>query len=437
MPWPIPQPAEIANRAAGIYTAQYPDFNPTQPNTLAGANCRIVAMTAFDLYGYQGYIAQELFPDTTVDNLDRHAGIWGLTRLTASAATGQAVGAGTNGTIVPSGTVATDPLGNSYFTTAAATVSGGAVTANWTASTAGAQGNLVAGTVLTLLSPIAGLSPQSFTVLGEASVAGASGTVVPASVPMLDPAGNAYVSGASVTLAGTSGTITFGATSPGGFSLAAGTVLSFSTSVSGLSPQSATVTLSGFAGGAPVESDTALRARLLARIRSRGRGGDGTDYQQWAEAASATVAAVQVAPCWGGVGNVGVWIAGNGPSALSGSIVTAVADYIASLAPVTATVIVNSAATDAVNATVHLVPDTTANRAAAQAAFAAWVQEAGLAAFDAVLARGVTTGGTLYVDSLDAAIAGGGSYQFDRSVPASDIVLNAGTVAVPGSLTFI
>jgi len=88
MPWPIPQPVTIFNRAAAVYAAKFPGFQPTAPNTVCGATARIVGMTGFDLYLYQGYIMQELFPDTTVDNLDRQCGIWGLTRIQAQASVG-------------------------------------------------------------------------------------------------------------------------------------------------------------------------------------------------------------------------------------------------------------------------------------------------------------------------------------------------------------
>ena len=129
MPWPVPQPADITARAAAVYTGIYPDFDPTAANTLAGANCRIVGLSAFDLYQYQAYWAQELFPDTTQDNLDHHAAIWGLTRIPPAAAVGTASAAGTNGTPIPAGAVATDPLGNAYLVSVGTSISGG--TATW------------------------------------------------------------------------------------------------------------------------------------------------------------------------------------------------------------------------------------------------------------------------------------------------------------------
>jgi uncharacterized phage protein gp47/JayE len=349
MPWQIPQPAAISARAAATYSTVFQDFDPTEPNTVAGTHCDVLAMALFDVYLHQSYIAGELFPDTSIDNLDRHAGIWGLTRIPATAASGTVSVGGAGGLVVPSGIAATDVLGNLYATTSGATIVGGSATLSITAASAGAQGNLAAGTVLTLLSPIAGLNPQSLTVQTP-----------------------------------------------------------------------------GLSGGAAQESDAALRSRLLARIRARGRGGNAADYQYWAEAASSAVEYVQVYPNWAGLGSVQVWVAGAGPSALTTSEVSAIAAYIAGVRPVTASVTVASAAVEAVNATVHLVPDTVANRTAATTGFSTW------------LAASAQIGGTLYVDDMIAAIkaAGGGAFSLDTSAPTGDIVLGAGTIGVAGTLSF-
>jgi uncharacterized phage protein gp47/JayE len=350
MPWPVPAPETITARAAAVYSSVYPDFNPTSANTLAGTHCRVLGLSGFDLYGYIAYQAQELFPDTTQDNLDHHCSIWGLTRIPPQAAVGSATAAGETDTSIPTGTIATDPIGNAYITTAAATWSGTTATAAFQAVSAGGQGNLAAGTLLTLLSPIAGLAPQTFTV----------------STP-------------------------------------------------------------GFAGGAPAEQDDPLRARLLQRIRQRGRGGNNADYTYWAEASSSAVAYVDPVPNYLGLGSVGIFVAGIGPSMLSGGELTTISNYIAGVRPITVTQCpVYSATTQTLNGTIHLVPDTAANRVAAANGFASWV---------------VTTaeiGGTQYVDDMAAAIkaALGGAASFDISEPSADVVCGIGTICVAGTLSF-
>jgi uncharacterized phage protein gp47/JayE len=353
MPWPIPQPADIYARAGAAYVAAFPGFDPTQPNTVCGTTSRIVGMTGFDLYLYQGYIMNELFPDTSVDNLDRHAGIWGLTRIPSQAATGSIAWTGSNGTVLASGILLTDQFGNSYLTTDGLTVSGGSATLTLTAVSGGAQGNLATGAVLTPVSPVAGMAAT------------------------------------------------------------------------------AAVASPGLSGGAPAESDTALRARLLQRIRERGRGGNNADYVNWCEAASSAVAYVQAIPQWYGAGSVGIFLAGAGPSALSGPEVATVSAYLGALfapggvAPVTAYVAVFGATLYTLNATVHLNPDTSTIRAAATAAFQAWVET------DAQI------GGTMYVARMDAALEGAsGEFSHDRTLPAADVVLGPGTIAVAGVLSF-
>ena len=353
MPWPIPQPADIASRAAALYQAAIvsPDGTPadaSSPNTVLGATTRIVGMSAFGLYLYQSYLANELWPDTAQDNLDRIAGVWGLTRLPAASATGNVSVTGTANALLPAGIVLADASGNAYTTTAGATLAGGTATLPVTANTPGAAGNLATGTVLTVVSALANLFPQTATVLSP-----------------------------------------------------------------------------GFSGGDPAETNAALQARVLQRIRQRGRGGSVADYEQWAEAASAAVAYTQIVPDWAGPGSVGVFLAGAGPAALTSAEVGTVNTALQTQRPVTAKVYTNAATVQPLNATIHLNPDTTGNRAAATAAFAAWI------AADAAI------GGTLYMSRLDAALASAdGEFSYERSVPAADVVYATGEIAGVGTLSF-
>ncbi len=355
MPWPIPQPADIAARAAALFesTLVSPDGTPidaSDPNTVLGVTARITGMTAFGLYLYQSYLANELWPDTAQDNLDRIAGIWGLTRIAPAVASGSVSVTGTANAPLPSGIALADALGNTYVTTGAVDLAAnGTGTLPVNANAAGAQGNLSAGTVLTVVSAVSGLAPQEATVLAP-----------------------------------------------------------------------------GFSGGAPAETDTALRVRVIARIRQRGRGGSVADYEQWAESASALVAYTEVDPDWAGPGSVGVFIAGAGPSALTSADVAVVNTALQAQRPVTAKVYVNAATLVPLSATIHLNPDTTANRAAATTAFAAWI------ATDAAI------GGTLYMSRLDAALAAAdGEFSHERIAPTADVTYATGTIASVGTLAFV
>jgi uncharacterized phage protein gp47/JayE len=111
------------------------------------------------LYGWLSWLADQLFFDSAESTmLDRHARLWGLQRKAASFATGSIDFTGTNGTVIPSGTLLADSDGVQYETTAAATVSGGSATAAATASEPGDSGNASAGDSLDLVEPIAGIT---------------------------------------------------------------------------------------------------------------------------------------------------------------------------------------------------------------------------------------------------------------------------------------
>lgn len=178
MPWPIPTPAEIADRAAGTYEAEYarvwsllkPGEPPAQvdarsPTSLLAIDARVLAMTSYDVWAYLARLAQELMADTATDWLPQHAALWGVPRVQAVAATGNVVLTGVPGTPVPSGLALSAPSGSAYATTAAATIgAGNTATVPVAAAVAGAAGNLPAGTVLTVATPLSGLTTQTAVV---------------------------------------------------------------------------------------------------------------------------------------------------------------------------------------------------------------------------------------------------------------------------------
>ena len=85
MSWPIPLPTDIADRAAGVlesevsrvFQAQNPGAPPPpvdarSPTSVLAIYARTLGLTGFDLWLYQGRLAQELMVDTAVDWLWRH-----------------------------------------------------------------------------------------------------------------------------------------------------------------------------------------------------------------------------------------------------------------------------------------------------------------------------------------------------------------------------
>lgn len=172
MPWPLPQPSDIADRAATvlegefarIYALRNPGAPAAQPdarspNSLLGAYARTTALTVFDLYLTLAREAQELMPDTAVDWLPRHAAIWGVPQQQPVAAAGGAIFQGLSLTVVPSGFALTAPGGAAYVTNEAGTITNaGTVDITVQAQTAGAAGNLGSLVALTPVSPLGGLT---------------------------------------------------------------------------------------------------------------------------------------------------------------------------------------------------------------------------------------------------------------------------------------
>ncbi len=168
MTWPLPTPDDLVARAAGEIERRWPDMDGRSSNTAAGVLSRTVAKTVYEAWLEQRRLAEELLPDTASDWLDRHVGLWGLSRLQATAATGPVLLTGTAGTVVPSGIALRGPAGARYTTTTGGTIGvGGSLEVEVRADDAGTAGNADEGTVLDLVSPIAGLSPQIATVQAD------------------------------------------------------------------------------------------------------------------------------------------------------------------------------------------------------------------------------------------------------------------------------
>ena len=203
--------------------------------------------------------------------------------------------------------------------------------------------------------------------------------------------------------------------------LAAGTVLTVAAPVAGVNPQAGTVDPNGITGGLDLETPTAWRARILARIRQAPMGGSQNDWVTWTEQALPGVGYVSVLKAYGGLPNVGIVFAMAGPAAPTAAEVAAVQAYLnqPSVRPVIAVPAVLPAALNPLAVTLHLNPDTPAIRAAATAALQLSFQ------------ADATIGGTTYFSRLDSAVASSdGEY-------SHDMTLAGGTadVAAPGVTT--
>jgi uncharacterized phage protein gp47/JayE len=128
---------------------------------------RVIAGAVHALHGHLVWLAKQMFPDISdVDYLERQAALYGIARQAATFATGPIRFTGTNGTVVPSGTLIQRADGQQYRTTAAGTISSGVATVQAVALTAGAAGNAAANDAVTLVSPISGVATAALVWTG-------------------------------------------------------------------------------------------------------------------------------------------------------------------------------------------------------------------------------------------------------------------------------
>jgi uncharacterized phage protein gp47/JayE len=126
-----------------------------------------------ELHGHLDWNARQLFAVSADDTeLDKHGRDYGIPRLAAAFAAGGVTFTGTNGTAIPAGTRWQRSDGLLFDTQALATIALGTATATIKAVAYGDSSNTEVGVVLTLVSPIAGLS-SSATVSGGGITGGA------------------------------------------------------------------------------------------------------------------------------------------------------------------------------------------------------------------------------------------------------------------------
>lgn len=188
----------------------------------------------------------------------------------------------------------------------------------------------------------------------------------------------------------------------------------------------ATVAAGGLAGAADEETDAALRARLLDRLRSPPQGGAAADYIAWAlEVPGVTRAWVY--PLEDGPGTVVVRFVRDDDASIIPDVgeVGTVQAYIDERRPVTAQVTVEAPVASPIAYTISITPDTAATRAAVEAELVD------------MLRRDAKPGGTIFKSQIDVAVGvAEGVNDFTVSVPAGDVVHDPGELATHGAITW-
>lgn len=172
MPFTRPTLPELIDRIQKDLETRMPFTGPVLRVSVVYVVARVLAGAVHGLYGFLSFMAQQLFADTaTTTYLERKASEYAITRLAATPATGNVTATGTNGVVIPAGTVVRRSDGTAYVTGTDATIAGGSATVGLTALVAGAAGNADSGIILALGSPIAGVT-SNVTVTSDGLVGG-------------------------------------------------------------------------------------------------------------------------------------------------------------------------------------------------------------------------------------------------------------------------
>ena len=184
-------------------------------------------------------------------------------------------------------------------------------------------------------------------------------------------------------------------------------------------------------GGVDVETDDALRARLLARIQQPPHGGASSDYTVWAMEVPGVTRA-WVYPAELGLGTVTVRFVrdndGTGTAIIpDAGEVAAVQAYIDARRPVTAKLTVVAPAAVPINFTIQgLVPATLTVQAAVQAELAD------------LLLREAVPGGIILLSHIRAAIsAAAGETDYVLIAPLANVNNSTGNVSTMGAITWL
>lgn len=283
-----------------------------------------------------------------------------------------------------------------------------------------------------------GITPTPATfAAGKVTCTGTSGTISAGAVLQIED--SAYVVTTGGTLSGGTATVVVTAALAGAASnLGVGATLTFQSPISGVNA-AATVTTGGpagdgIAGGVDQETVAGVLARYLLRLREPGAGGRAADYVEWVLGAAGS-GATRVWPSGNeaGLGTVVVRFVDDAASPIiptSGQVAAAQAALDANR-PITAVATAVAPTSLAINFTIHLVPDTSATRAAVTA------ELTDLLARVAQPGNGAGLGSVLLSQIRTAIGSSDGVTDYTLTVPSSDVVPGTGQLPTVGTITWV
>lgn len=211
------------------------------------------------------------------------------------------------------------------------------------------------GTWLDMRAAEFGLTRKSATkATGQIVLTGANGTVVPAGFKVQTSLGLRFIVDNAVTITGTTAIANITAENTGTiYNIEANLINMMVTSLGGLT---SIVNTEATAGGTEIETDKALAARLLLKVRNPAVSGNVNHYKQWALEIDG-VGDAKIYPIWNGGGTVKVCLIDSNCLPASANIVNNVLNHINESKPIGSTVTCEPAAPLYVNTSVTVVLD--------------------------------------------------------------------------------
>ncbi|PLX49105.1 MAG: baseplate J protein [Desulfobulbaceae bacterium] len=155
--------ADIDGYVAGV--------EPRLRRSLTGAQAKAEVGLAHGLHGHIAYAAKQILPTMADEqHFGEHASWWGVGRNPATAAGGVVDVVGTDGAVIPVGRVLQRGDGVQYTVDAEVVVAGGVASPVVTCVAPGQDGNALAGTSLTFVTPVSGV--QSAATVGAGGLTG-------------------------------------------------------------------------------------------------------------------------------------------------------------------------------------------------------------------------------------------------------------------------
>ncbi len=208
--------------------------------------------------------------------------------------------------------------------------------------------------------------------------------------------------------------------------LAEGDTLTFSAPIAGVSA-AGLVGEDGVKDGNDTETDDALRARVLDRIKNPPHGGSKSDYETWAKEVSGVTRAWCL-PAIQGLGTVGVMIVNDDadPITPDEDKIEEVFDYIEERRPVTAELFVIAANLKVIDFEIEVTPDNSDVRDAIEAELVDFIKTNG------------NPGSLMYISQMNEVISGAaGETDHVMTEPSENIAVEEDEVAVLGTITWL